>query len=97
MKLNIINVLNEIANEEATVIMLNDPDAFWNMDSIQDLFNAYEYYKCGVEMENESTIDLIEHCIKYGWECPNIKCEKVLSFDEWEISHNNMMAKYLVY
>ena len=31
MKINIIKVLNEIAAADATIVLLNDPDAVWNL------------------------------------------------------------------
>ena len=97
MKLNIIKVLNNIAAEEATVVMLNDPEAVWNLpNNEEELRDDYNYYKVGVEMENDGAWDLIEHCEKYGWDYSHVKIEKVMTFDEWLEKRNEMMSKYLV-
>ena len=96
MKLNIVSVLNSIANEEATVMMLIDPYASWNINSEIELRNAYDYYKTGIEMENEISLDLIEHCIKYGWEVPNISYKKLMTYDEWLKKEMEMRSKYLI-
>ena len=98
MKLNIIKVLNEIAAADATVVMLNDPDAVWNLPNNEnDLYQDYLYYKMDTEMENDSTWDLIEHCEKYGWDYSHLNIKKVLTFDEWLIEENKMRANYMVY
>ena len=98
MKLNIIKVLNEIAAADATVVMLNDPDAVWNLPNNEnDLYQDYLYYKMDTEMENDSTWDLIEHCEKYGWDYSQLNIKKVLTFDEWLIEENKMRANYIVY
>ena len=63
MKLNIIEVLNKIAAEEATVVTLNDPEAVWNWpNNDESLREAYEYYKHDTEYDNADTWDMIEHC-----------------------------------
>ena len=93
MKLNIIKVLNEIANEEATLVMLNDPDAQWNATIESDLRNAYKYYKVGVEMENDSSWELIEWLDKHGYDYSHIKIKKLMPFNEWKEKN---YSKYLI-
>jgi hypothetical protein len=100
MKLNIIKVLNEIAAADATVVMLNDPDAVWNLPNNEnDLYQDYLYYKMDTEMENYYTLDLIEHCEKYGWDYSRWLnyLKKVMTFEEWFIEESKMRANYMVY
>ena len=96
MKLNLTAVLNIIAVENESAAILNDPDADWNINPEKELENDYAYYKMRVEMENDYTIDLIEHCEKYGWDYFNIFCEKVLSYEEWLAEEMKVREKYLV-
>lgn len=96
MKLNLVNVLNTIAVENESEAILRDPDAFWNINPEKELKDAYDYYKMGVEMENDYTIDLIEHCIKYGWDYDHIKCKKVLTWDEWLAEEMETRSRYMV-
>jgi len=63
MKINIIKVLNEIAAADATVVLLNDPDAVWNLpNNDADIYDDYLYYKHDTEYDNADTWDMIEHC-----------------------------------
>ena len=95
MKLNLVNVLNTIAVENESEAILRDPDASWNINPETELKNAYDDYKMWVEMENDYTIDLIEHCISYGWDYDHIKCKKVLTWDEWLTKENKTRANYM--
>ena len=96
MKLNIIRVLNEIANENASMVILNDPDAFWNATAENDLHNAYDNYKQMIEYDNESAWDMIEWLDKHGQDYSHWHIKKVLSFDEWLKEEMKMRANYMV-
>jgi len=100
MKLNIIKVLNEIAAADATVVMLNDPDAVWNLPNNNEaLREDYECYKHDIEYDNADTWDMIEHCEKYGWDYSRWLnyLKKVMTFEEWLTEENKMRANYMVY
>ena len=99
MKLNIIKVLNEIAAEEATVVMLNDPDAVWNWpNNDADIYDDYICYKHDTEYGNADTLDMIEWNEKHGYDYSNwLKyLKKVLTFEEWLAEENKMRANYMV-
>ena len=97
-RLNLVNVMNAIESENATMAMLLDPDAFWNKDAVIDLQDAYDYYLTGVNMANESHMDLIEHCEKYGWDYSHLLggYEKPMSFLEWLNEWVSETEKYIV-
>ncbi len=99
MKLNIIKVLNEIAAADATVVMLNDPDAVWNLPNNDEaLYEAYECYKHDTEYSNSDILDIIEWNEKHGYDYSNwLKYLKnVLTFEEWLANENKMRANYMV-
>ena len=96
MKLNIIKVLNNIANEEATVSLLNDPYAFWNITSEIELKHEYENYKEQLKWSNDSAWEMIEWLDKNGYDYSHWKIEKELTFDEWLAKEMEIRSKYLV-
>ena len=99
MKLNIIEVLNKIAAEEATVVTLNDPEAVWNLSNNDaDIYDDYLYYKRDTELENDDTWDIIEWNEKHGCDYSGwLKyLKKVLTFEEWLAEENIRRAKYMV-
>ena len=96
MKLNIVKVLNNIAAEEATVMMLTNPDAFWNCTAASDIKDEYEYYREGIEMDNDSAWEMIEWLEKHGMDYSHWTIKKVLPFDEWLENRNAQLSKYLV-
>ena len=90
MKLNLVKVLNAILAEEATV----NPVVMSSRE--EDYRNSYANYKAQTEWENNNTLDLIEHCEKYGWDYSHIKCKPVLSYEKWLAETKAVEARYLV-
>ena len=97
--MNIIKVLNEINAEEATVVMLNNPEAVWNLPNNEaDIYDDYLYYKRDTELENDDTWDMIEWNEKHGLDYSSwLKyLKKVMTFEEWLAEENKMRANYMV-
>lgn len=97
MKLNVVNVLNEIAREEASVKLLNDSSAFWNLTNDDDVRDAYDYYAHMTHILNEQNWELIEWLDKYNRDYSHVRINKVMSFDEWLEEKNKIDSRYLVY
>ena len=98
MKLNIIKVLNTIESEEATIIMLTDPNAFWNRTNEDELRDEYLCYKQETEWKNDYTWQAIEWYEKHGYDYSDLvkSLKKVMTFDEWLAQRKEIMSKYLV-
>ena len=93
MKLNIIEVLNVIASEEASLELLNDANASWNQLAIDDYRDLYDYEMDCREMANEQTFDLCDWLMSHGESYDHVTFEKIISFNEWK---NQFINPYLV-
>ena len=97
-RMNLVNVMNEIESENATMALLLDPQAEWNITNSIDIRNSYDYHATGVEMENDSTWDFIEHCEKWGWDYDedNWRIKDIMPFEEWFKVWKSEASKYMV-
>ena len=98
MKLNIVNVLNQIESENATMALLLDPCAFWNRTNETELREEYLCYKHETEWDNDDTWDLIDYAERHGYDYSHWleRLKKVLSYDEWLAVRMQQLSKYLV-
>lgn len=97
-RMNLVNVMNAIESENATMPMLLDKDAFWNKNSAIDVRDDYNDYVMETQMNNDDAWDMVEHCERYGWDydrwLDHIK--DILPFEKWVQQYNNTMARYMV-
>ena len=91
MKINVINVINAIEVENATM-----ENAMPILTEKEDRDNEYAYYKWQVQSSNDYTWELIEWLDKYGRDYSHLKIEKIMSYKEWLEERLKVMAKYLV-
>ena len=94
MRLNVINVLNEIERENASEVLLNE---FMESRTYgEDYYNTlYADYKMDIEYDNNNTWELIEWEEKHGRDYTSwLKYLKTpLSFEEW---YERAIGQYLV-
>ena len=83
MKLNLTNVLNEIEKENATMIMLLDPEADWNVSAIEDFENLYAWEKMLCEGSREQDFEYLDYCDKYGIDYTGYKVTHVPTWPEF--------------
>jgi hypothetical protein len=95
-RMNLVNVMNAIESENATMPMLLDKNAFWNKNSAIDMRNSYDDYVMETEWHNDCEWDYIEWCEKHDLDYSNCHIEKILPFAQWAQQYNNTMAKYMV-
>ena len=94
MRLNVINVLNEIERENASEVLLNE--FMESCDYGEDYYkNLYADYKMAIEYDNADTWDMIEWNEKHGQDYTNwLKYLKTpLPFEEW---YERAIGQYLV-
>ena len=96
-KMNLVKVMNEIECENATMALLLDKEAFWNITSEQDDRDAYDNYKYYLEDHNEGCWDMIEWLEKNGKDYTHWAdmLEKPKSYEEWLAEWQKVKQRYM--
>ena len=94
MKLNIVNVLNTIAAEEASMVLLNDANASWNKTAVDDWMNIYEMEMFQRRMLNEQSFDLCDWLMSRGESYENVTFYDIVPFNDWMKEQEKVNSRY---
>lgn len=94
-RMNLVNVMNAIESENATMAFLTDPLADWNLNNEDYLKFEYDIYVMNAEWENDADWGYIKYCERNNLEV-NCHFERIKPYDEWVKEKKKMMAKYIV-
>lgn len=95
-RLNLTKVLNTIESENATMTLLLDKNALWNLNNEEYLKDEYRAYVMNTEWQNDYEWGYIKWCERNNIEIKNCNIETIKSYEEWLKEYKNDMARYMV-